>query len=231
LETLRVAIRALFRNKLRSFLTTLGMIFGVGAVVATVAIGEGARSAVEEAFASMGTNLLVLLPGSTSAGGARGGFGTQPTLTWEDLKAIQTEVPTVRYGALPPLDLAGAQRRAELDHQVGGTGPTTSRSALADVTGHPLHDPTTPDQGGHPRSDGGREPSPQPDPWGSGLIRQNILPGVAVASKKGQNPNGRTTTTRVPSPAPPYKQRSRAAVFINGPASNATTAEKQVTRS
>ena len=53
LETLRVAIRALLRNKLRSFLTTLGMIFGVGAVVATVAIGEGARATVEEAFASL----------------------------------------------------------------------------------------------------------------------------------------------------------------------------------
>ena len=97
LETLRVAFRALLRNKLRSFLTTLGMIFGVGAVIATVAIGEGARSAVEEAFASMGTNLLVVLPGTTTAGGARGGSGTQPTLTWDDLKAIRTELPSVRY--------------------------------------------------------------------------------------------------------------------------------------
>ena len=97
LEVVRVALRALLRNKLRSFLTTLGMIFGVGAVIATVAIGEGARSAVEEAFASMGTNLLVVLPGTTTAGGARGGSGTQPTLTWDDLKAIRTELPSVRY--------------------------------------------------------------------------------------------------------------------------------------
>jgi len=85
------------RNKLRSFLTTLGMIFGVGAVIATVAIGEGARSAVEAAFASMGTNLLVVLPGTTTSGGVRGGSGTQPTLTWDDLKAIRTELPSVRY--------------------------------------------------------------------------------------------------------------------------------------
>jgi putative ABC transport system permease protein len=97
LEVLRVALRALMRNKLRSFLTTLGMIFGVGAVIATVAIGEGARSAVEAAFASMGTNLLVVLPGTTTAGGARGGSGTQPTLTWDDLKAIRSELPSVRY--------------------------------------------------------------------------------------------------------------------------------------
>jgi len=97
LEVIRVALRALLRNKLRSFLTTLGMIFGVGAVIATVAIGEGARSQVEATFASMGTNLLVILPGTTTAGGARGGSGTQPTLTWDDLKAIRTELPSVRY--------------------------------------------------------------------------------------------------------------------------------------
>ena len=78
LETLRVAFRALLRNKLRSFLTTLGMIFGVGAVVATVAIGEGARSAVEEAFASMGTNLLVVLPGSSTTGERAAGSARSP---------------------------------------------------------------------------------------------------------------------------------------------------------
>ncbi|MGZ3479400.1 MAG: ABC transporter permease, partial [Myxococcaceae bacterium] len=124
LETLRVAIRALLRNKLRSFLTTLGMIFGVGAVVATVAIGEGARSAVEEAFASMGTNLLVVLPGSSSTGGARGGFGSQPTLTWEDLKAIRTEVPTVRY-AVPYLRSSSQVLSEEQNWttQVAGTEP------------------------------------------------------------------------------------------------------------
>ena len=99
LQTLRVAIRALLRNKLRSFLTTLGIIIGVSAVIAMVAIGEGAKARVEESFASMGSNLLVVLPGSTSAGGQRGGFGSLPTLTWDDLKAIRTEVPTVKYAA------------------------------------------------------------------------------------------------------------------------------------
>jgi len=99
LETLRVAAHALMRNKLRSFLTALGVIIGVGAVIAMVAIGEGAKARVEEQFASMGSNLLIILPGTTSAGGARGGFGSMPTLTWDDLKAIQTEVPSVRYAA------------------------------------------------------------------------------------------------------------------------------------
>jgi len=99
LQTLRIAVNALLINKLRSFLTTLGIIIGVAAVIAMVAIGEGAKARVEESFSSMGSNLLVVLPGSTSAGGQRGGFGSMPTLTWDDLKAIRTEVPAVRYAA------------------------------------------------------------------------------------------------------------------------------------
>jgi putative ABC transport system permease protein len=99
LQTFRVAVKALLVNKLRSFLTALGIIIGVAAVIAMVAIGDGARIEVEQAFAAIGSNMLVILPGTTTAGGARGGFGTLPTLTRDDLKAIQTEVPSVRYAA------------------------------------------------------------------------------------------------------------------------------------
>ena len=99
LQTFRVALRALRRNKMRSFLTTLGMVIGVSAVIAMVAIGDGAKSRVEQAFASMGSNMLIVLNGSTSGGGAMGGFGTMPTLTWDDLTAIQNEVPSVRWAA------------------------------------------------------------------------------------------------------------------------------------
>ncbi len=99
LETFLVAARALLRNKTRSFLTALGIIIGVAAVIAMVAMGEGAKANVAEAIASMGTNLLIVLPGSSTAGGARGGFGSQPTLTWDDLKAIQTELPSVKEAA------------------------------------------------------------------------------------------------------------------------------------
>jgi putative ABC transport system permease protein len=99
LHTLRVALRALMRNKMRSFLTTLGMIIGVCAVIFSVAVGEGAKAKVEEAFASMGSNLLIVLPGSNTSGGARGGSGSQPTLTWDDMRAIQNELSTVKYVA------------------------------------------------------------------------------------------------------------------------------------
>jgi putative ABC transport system permease protein len=97
LETFRVAWRALLRNKMRSFLTTLGIVIGVSAVIAMVAIGDGAKAMVEQSFASLGSNMLIVLPGTATAGGHAGGFGSLPTVTWDDVKAIQTEVPSVRY--------------------------------------------------------------------------------------------------------------------------------------
>ena len=99
LGTLRVAIRALLRNKMRSFLTTLGVIIGVGAVIAMVAIGEGAKAQIQATFDNMGTNMLVVRSGSNSTGGARGGAGSQPTLTWDDVQAIKDEVATVNLVA------------------------------------------------------------------------------------------------------------------------------------
>jgi putative ABC transport system permease protein len=64
-----------------------------------MAIGAGAKAQVEKAFAAMGTNMLVILPGSTSAGGVQGGFGSMPTLTWDDLAAVRSEVSTVKAAA------------------------------------------------------------------------------------------------------------------------------------
>jgi putative ABC transport system permease protein len=106
-STLLLAGRAILRSKARSLLTALGVIIGVAAVIATVSMGEGARAKVEEAFSALGTNLLIVQPGSTSAGGVRGGGGSASTITWSDLRAIQTEVATVRYAA--PLLRSSAQ--------------------------------------------------------------------------------------------------------------------------
>ena len=99
LQTIRIAGKALVRNKLRSFLTALGIIIGVAAVIAMVAIGDGAKMMVEKSYAAMGSNLLVVMSGTTTAGGAHGGFGSLPTLTWDDLAAIQREVPSIQYAA------------------------------------------------------------------------------------------------------------------------------------
>jgi putative ABC transport system permease protein len=99
IQTLLIAVRALLRNKMRSFLTTLGVVIGVGAVIAMVAIGEGAKANVAAQFAAMGTDLLIVQSGSSSTGGARGGSGSAPTITWEDVKAIQSQLRSVRYVA------------------------------------------------------------------------------------------------------------------------------------
>ncbi len=111
LPTTRLAGRALLRNKTRSFLTALGIVIGVSAVIAMVAIGQGAKARVQATFEAMGTNLLIVMSGSTTAGGMRGGFGSMPTLTWDDLRAIQTELRAVRHAA--PVLRANAQVASE----------------------------------------------------------------------------------------------------------------------
>jgi putative ABC transport system permease protein len=95
-QTLRTALRAIYRNKLRSFLTTLGIIIGVGAVIAMMAIGAGARADIEATFAAMGTNLLIVQPGSNTSSGLRGGYGSMPTLTMDDMVAVQGQVASVK---------------------------------------------------------------------------------------------------------------------------------------
>ncbi|HEY3820121.1 MAG TPA: ABC transporter permease [Polyangiaceae bacterium] len=94
-----IALTALLRNKTRSFLTALGVIIGVASVISMVAVGEGAKARVSGVFAAMGTNMLIVLSGSTSTGGVAGGFGSLPTLTWEDLRTIRTQAPAVRWAA------------------------------------------------------------------------------------------------------------------------------------
>jgi putative ABC transport system permease protein len=99
LMTLRIALVALGRNKLRSALTTLGMIIGVAAVISMVSIGAGARTSIQQQISSAGTNLILVMAGSFTQGGVRLGTGNQPTLTAEDAKAIREQVPGVRWVA------------------------------------------------------------------------------------------------------------------------------------
>lgn len=93
---LRVAFRALGRNKLRSALTMLGVIIGVGSVVAMVAIGQGATASVQSSIARMGNNLLYIMPGSSSSGAVHWGAGSVMTLTADDADAIAKECPSVK---------------------------------------------------------------------------------------------------------------------------------------
>ncbi len=94
---LKVAFRALGRNKLRSLLTALGIIIGVACVVATIGIGEGARTQSENQLKSLGTNFLMIFPGTTTSSGARSGFGSNSKLSESDVDAIREEVSAVVY--------------------------------------------------------------------------------------------------------------------------------------
>jgi len=94
--TLKVALRALSRNKMRSMLTMLGIIIGVGAVIAMVGIGQGAAAQIQSQIANLGNNMLTVQSGSQNTGGARGGAGSTNTLTAEDADAIERECPAVQ---------------------------------------------------------------------------------------------------------------------------------------
>jgi macrolide transport system ATP-binding/permease protein len=89
------ALQALARNKMRSALTMLGVFIGVAALIAMVAVGQGANEAVRKQIESLGTNLLVVVPGATTMGGIRGGLGSASTLTIADVEALRREAPAV----------------------------------------------------------------------------------------------------------------------------------------
>ena len=93
--TMRTAVRALRRNKLRSALTMLGIIIGVAAVITMVSIGQGADAAVQQQILSLGNNMLMIVPGATTASGVRSGWGGVSTLAANDAVAIKKECPAV----------------------------------------------------------------------------------------------------------------------------------------
>jgi len=124
LATLRIALRALRRNKMRSMLTALGIIIGVGAVIAMVGVGNGAKAQVEAQIASLGQNLIIVWAGNFSSGGVRGGWGSAGTLTLDDYRSMAREIPGVV--AVSPETRTGAQIAAGSQNwftQVVGESP------------------------------------------------------------------------------------------------------------
>ncbi|HEY6193356.1 MAG TPA: ABC transporter permease [Bacteroidota bacterium] len=107
IEILRISFDSLLRQKMRSLLTMLGIIIGVGAVIAMVAIGQGAQTSVEAQISSLGTNVLMVFPGTTTRGGIMAGAGTGTSLTEEDAQAAKEQCPAVAY--VSPLLRSGGQ--------------------------------------------------------------------------------------------------------------------------
>jgi putative ABC transport system permease protein len=240
----RVAVRALVRNKMRSFLTTLGIVIGVGAVIAMVAIGEGAKATVEAAFASMGSNLLIVMPGSTTSGGAQGGFGSMPTLTWDDLRAIQTEIPTVRRAA--PALRSNAQVLS--DEQNWTTSVTGTTAEYFDIRSWPAVRGalfTVADQDGGVKvallgqTVAGKLFGASSDPVGQVVRIKNVpFEVVGVLAKKGQSPTGQDYDDAVFVPAATFQAKIQGGlkkylsgnIFIGSTSPEATArAQKQVT--
>jgi macrolide transport system ATP-binding/permease protein len=117
------AMQAIGRNKMRSALTMLGVFIGVAALIAMVAVGQGANAAVRKQIERLGTNLFVVVPGAVTTGGMRGGLGSASTITVADAQALRREAPAVasvsyliRQMGHPP-DGTGAIRQSELDHE------------------------------------------------------------------------------------------------------------------
>ncbi len=102
-STLKISLRALRVNKMRSALTMLGIIIGVAAVITMIAVGKGTSEKLSQQISTVGSNMIIILPGSTTAGGIRGGFGSQMTLTRADAEAIERECSAV-YVVAPVLN-------------------------------------------------------------------------------------------------------------------------------
>jgi putative ABC transport system permease protein len=213
LMTLRVALRALGRNKLRSFLTGLGVVIGVAAVIAMVAIGDGAKARVEQTFASIGSNMLIILNGSSQGGGAMGGAGSLPSLTWDDLKAIQTELSAVREAA--PVLRAGSQVMSEdanWNTSIQGTTPDFLRVRSWPVAVGSEFSQTDVDGGMKVALLGqtvveklyGRNANPVGQ-----VVRVKNIPFVVVGvlSKKGQSPFGQDFDDVVLVPVSTFQQK------------------------
>lgn len=195
-ETLRVALRALRRNTLRSLLTALGIVIGVAAVIAMVAIGEGAKRRVEETFAAMGTSLLIVLPGSTASGGLQGGFGTQPTITWGDLEAIRHELKSVR--SVAPAMRSAAPVQAEEQNwttAIVGTSPDYFEIRAWQAADGRLFDTSDHDAGAKVvllgRTVVDKLYGPRANPVGQ-VVRIKRIPFtvIGVLTAKGQSPMG-----------------------------------------
>ena len=224
LQTLRIAGRALMRNKLRSFLTTLGIIIGVGAVIAMVAIGDGAKAMVEKSFAAMGSNLLIVMSGSTTAGGAHGGSGSMPTLTWDDLAAIQRELPAVEYAA--PQLRSNAQVITEEQNwttSVTGTTPDYFEIRSWPVSRGELFS-TADVEGGAKAIVLGQTVvdklfGPNVDPVGQSVRIRNVpFQVVGVLARKGQSPMGQDYDDAVFIPATTFMAKIQGGLkkFLTG---------------
>jgi putative ABC transport system permease protein len=243
IATVRIAGKALLRNKLRSFLTALGIIIGVGAVIAMVAIGDGAKAMVEKSFAAMGSNLLVVMSGTTTAGGAHGGFGSMPTLTWDDLGAIQRELSAVEYAA-PQLRSTAQVITEEQNWTTSVTGTTPEYFLIRSWPAAAGAVFSAADVDGAAKvvvlgqTVAGKLFGANADPMGQTVRIRNVpFQVVGVLAKKGQSPNGQDFDDAVFIPSTTFmskiqgglKKFLQGTIMVRATSADATTrAQRQI---
>ena len=221
--TFRLAIRALWRNKVRTLLTMLGIVFGIGAVIAMVAGGQGAQASVKEVFASLGTNVLVVQSNAARGGGVSGGAGSKMSLTWDDKAALESEIPTIKWIA-PVLQQRGAQVAAEENNWntgVVGTDATWFKIRNWEAVEGVVFDADT-GNGNAKIAVLGRTVATQLFGTSSAVGQTVRLAGqpyevVGVLAKKGQGPMGDNDDTMI-IPIKTYEQKLQSGLgkYING---------------
>ena len=234
------AFRALRRNKMRSFLTMLGIIIGVAAVIAMLAIGQGAQYSVEQQISSLGTNVLIVIPGSQQTGGVHVGAGSATNLTEEDAQAIQRECPSVAL--VSPGTRAGGQviagnlnwatgiegtgtdyleiRKWKVEYGEFYTDQDVKSASKVCVVGQTIADNLFPEQ----------------SPVGQNIRIRNVpFKIIGVLAKKGQNAMGQDQDDIILAPYTTVARRltwypylRQILVSANSP-SNIAPAQKQIT--
>jgi putative ABC transport system permease protein len=228
--TLRIALKALNRNKMRTVLTMLGMIIGVGAVIAMVGLGRGAQAAIEEQVKSAGTNMIQISAGNYSFGGVRQGQGMSNTLMPADAEAVR-EIPGVQYVA------AGANSRGQV---IASNQNWNTRIEGTDVD-FPLIRSWPPKWGGFFTSQDVRTAQkvtvlgslvsdtlfgPEVDPTGQVIrIRSQPFKVIGVMSSKGQSSTGQDQDDVVFVPYTTVQKKLQGQQHIHSITVSAATAE------
>ncbi|MFO0748337.1 MAG: ABC transporter permease [Myxococcota bacterium] len=219
----KVAVRALGRNLMRSILTALGIVIGVTAVIAMVAVGAGAQTKLNAIFDAMGTNMLIIQSGSARSAGVAGGSGSAQTLTWADLEAIRNNATAAKYLA-PVLTTRGVVASDIANWSTSITGSTREFFGIRNwsiTRGDTFTDEM--EQGGQKVLIIGATVATQlfgaDDPVGQVVRVKNVpFQVVGMLAPKGQAPNGADLDDVVFMPAKAFQQKIQGGLgaILNG---------------
>ena len=226
---LKIAIRSLNRNKMRSFLTMLGMIIGVAAVIAMLAVGQGARDMINAQIAALGTNVLLIFPGAFSQGGVRMEAGSSSRLNEDDIAAIKKTCPAVMYAS----PIARTTQQVKAGNQNWRTSINGTYSEYLDIRDWDLQEGViytdADERGANKVCVIGQTIVENLFGAGANAVGQTIrirsLPFkvVGVLSEKGQNANGQDQDDIILAPFSTVQKKLMGITFANSLIASATS--------